>query len=183
MTPLIENIWDLVKEIAEKYTQNDPNFIFRQNRYGDFKQSFEDNYNKIKKEYMLPSVENLDRHKVASIIIVSLLEIKAISYKDLEKDNIFIGAELIALKVALAYLIAKLNEKLEEKNVNKKITEFIFPKAQSCETSYIEIMCRNLYYAKRDYELNPLDLAERLFLIEYIALTKAGINPDVLKDY
>ena len=47
----------------------------------------------------------------------------------------------------------------------------------------MEIMCRNLYYAKNDYKLNPLDLADRLFLVEYIALTKEGIAPDILKDY
>ena len=34
-----------------------------------------------------------------------------------------------------------------------------------------------------DYQLNPLDLAERLFLLEYIALTKENINPDDLKDF
>lgn len=47
----------------------------------------------------------------------------------------------------------------------------------------MDIMCRNLYYAKTDFTLNPLDLADRLFLVEYIALTKDGINPDILKDY
>lgn len=48
----------------------------------------------------------------------------------------------------------------------------------------IWILCaRNLYYAKTDYKLNPLDLADRLFLVEYIALMKEGIDPDTLKDY
>mgnify|MGYP006868100695 FL=1 len=47
----------------------------------------------------------------------------------------------------------------------------------------MDIICRNLYYAKTDYKLNPLDLADRLFLVEYFALSSEGIVPDILKDY
>ncbi len=80
-------------------------------------------------------------------------------------------------------MVGKLNEKLSAKGSKKKIEQFIFPDAQSCKTSYIDIICRNLYYARTDFQMNPLDLADRLFLIEYIALLKEGINPDILKDY
>lgn len=183
MTPLIENVWELVKEESKKYTEGNSRFIFNESKYKDFKKTFKTNYEKIREEYMLPSVNNLDRHKVSAIIIISLLEVNAISYKDLEQGSIFIGAELLALKVGLAYLVEKLNEKLQEKGVKQKIEEFKLPNAQSCGTPYMEIMCRNLYYAKNDYKLNPLDLADRLFLVEYIALTKEGIDPDILKDY
>lgn len=107
MTPLIENVWNLVKEESKRYTEDNPKFIFNQNKYKDFKKTFKTNYEEIKE----------------------------------------------------------------------------LPNAQSCGTPYMEIMCRNLYYAKNDYKLNPLDLADRLFLVEYIALTKEGIAPDILKDY
>lgn len=183
MTPLIENVWDLIKEESKVYTNSNPSFVFDEDKAEKFKEIFRTNYKKIKEKYMLPSVNSLDRHKVASIIIVSLLETDAISYQDLDPQNIFIGAELLAVKTGLAYLVEKLNEKLSEKGAQKKIEMFKLPNAQSCETPYIEVMCRNLYYAKNDYVLNPLDLAERLFLVEYIALTKEGIDPDILKDY
>lgn len=45
--------------------------------------------------------------------------------KNLDKDCVFIGAELLAIKVGLAYLVEKLNEKLQEKGVNQKIEENI----------------------------------------------------------
>lgn len=183
MTPLTKNVWALLEKESKKYTENNPNFIFDENKFDEFDAKFKNSYEHIMKNYMLPSVENLDRHKVAALIIISLLETNVIYYKDLDEDSIFIGGELLALKVGLAYLVEKLNEKLSERNVEKKIQEFKFPNAQSCETAYMEIMCRNLYYAKHDYKLNPLDLADRLFLVEYIALTKEGIDPDVLKDY
>lgn len=183
MTQLIDNVWNLARIESEKYSSDNPNFVFNENQYGNFKEKFIEHYNTIKERYMQPSVKNLDRHKVSAIIIISLLESNAISYKNLEPGSVFIGAELLSLKVGLAYLIEKLSEKLQSKGIQQTINEFQFPNAQSCDTSYLEIMCRNLYYAKNNYTLNPLDLAERLFLLEYISLTKENIDPDILKDY
>lgn len=183
MTPLIENVWNLLDAEYNMYNQENPNFKFDKTQKNDFKQIFSEKYDYVMKNYMDSSVKDLDRHKVAALIIVSLLEIDAIYYENLDEDCVFIGAELLALKVGLAYMVEKLNEKLCLRGIKKKIEKFNFPNAQSCDTSYIDIMCRNLYYAKTDYKLNPLDLADRLFLVEYIALSKEGIDPDVLKDY
>lgn len=183
MTPLIENVWDLLNHEYNKYNQKNPNFKFDNTKKENFKQMFFWKYNNVKTKYMDASVEDLDRHKVAALIIISLLEIDAISYDSLDEDCIFIGAELLALKIGLAYMVEKLNEKLFLKGYDRKIEKINFPDAQSCNTSYMDIMCRNLYYAKTDYELNPLDLADRLFLVEYVTLLKEGIDPDILKDY
>lgn len=183
MTPLIENVWDLLRDEYDKYNQKNPNFKFDQTKKEDFERVFFDKYNFVKTKYMDSSVEDLDRHKVAALIIVSLLEINAFSYEGLDDDCIFIGAELLSLKAGFAYMVEKLNEKLSQKGCHKKIEKINFPNAQSCETSYMDIMCRNLYYAKEEGKLNPLDLADRLFLVEYIALLKEEIDPDILKDY
>lgn len=183
MNSLIDNIWSLLSDEYCEYSKKNPKFIFDKTKKIKFAKVFSQKYEDIKKKYMDGSVEYLDRHKVAALIIVSILEIDVICYEDLDEDYVFIGAELLAIKVGLAYMVERLNEKLYKRNVNKKIEEFIFPNAQSCETPYIEIMCRNLYYSKSDYQLNPLDIADRLFLVEYIALCKADIDPDILKDY
>lgn len=183
MTPLIENVWNLLSDEYNKYNKENPNFKFDKTKKSDFKQIFCTKYDDVMTKYMDSSVEYLDRHKVAALIIISLLEVDAISYENLDPDCVFIGSELLALKVGLAYMVEKLNEKLCSRGIKKIIDEFNFPNAQSCDTSYIDIMCRNLYYAKSDYKLNPLDLADRLFLVEYIALSKEGIDPDILKDY
>lgn len=183
MTPLIDNTWDLLDGEYKKYNQNNPQFKFDKTKKEVFKEKFIRSYNEIIKKFMEPSVKTLDRHKVAALIMVSILEADAISYENLDDDCVFIGAELLALKVGLAYMVEKLNEKLASRGISQKIEEFEFPDAQSCATPYMEIICRNLYYAKEYYILNPLDLADRLFLIEYIALSKKEIDPDVLKDY
>ena len=184
MTPLVNNIWELILEEYKKYGGNDSKLVFDASQVDNFKLLFESKYNHLKEKYMDKSVKHLDRHKVAALIIVSLLEVSPFSIQ-LPDDGqyISIANELIALKAGLAYMVQSLNKKLEQKNAKKQIETFVFPEAQSCSTSYMEIMCRNLYYAKRDFQLNPLDLAERLFLIEYISLIKSEINPDILKDY
>ncbi len=64
------------------------------------------------KKYMDDSVNDLDHHKVAALIIVSLLKTDAIQYENLDENCIFIGSELLSLKVGLAYMVGKLNEKL-----------------------------------------------------------------------
>lgn len=183
MTPLINNIWNLIEKEYNEYSKNNPLLKFNKNKKNKFREIFQKNYNYIIEKYMDKSVKNLDRHKVASLIIISFLEISPISIENLNEDCVFVANELISLKSGLAYMINILNEKLKERDSNKLMNTFIFPEAQSCRTSYIDIMCRNLYYAKHDYTLNPLDLAERLFLIEYISLIKTGIDPNILKDY
>lgn len=195
MKELTQNIWDLVKEQCDKVSKYDSNIVFAQERFNDFHELFKVKYEELKNKYMLDSVKYLDRHKSAALSIICLLESNIVTYKSNETHNnsfndvdgsieesIFIGAELFALKAALSYMLEKLNEKLYDKNIDKKIDTFLFPEALSCETQYIEILCRNLYYAKKDFVLNPLDLSEKLFLLEYICLLKSGINPDLLKN-
>ena len=79
MTPLIENAWKLMREESKKYTEIDPRFICDESKYKYFKEKFKKLYGEVKKEYMLPSVKNLDRHKVASIIIISFSALFKIS--------------------------------------------------------------------------------------------------------
>ena len=182
MKPLIDKVWNLLdKEFQDK--SKNPNLKFDVTKKEQFQTVFTKNYNHILDNYMDETVEHLDRHKVTALIIVSLLEVEPLSYSNLGEEFFFVGQEVSALKIGLAYMIEKLNEKLSSRKIDKKLKKFTFPNAQSCPTKYMEIMCRGLYFSKNDYMLNPLELAEKLFLLEYIALTKEGIDPDLLKDY
>lgn len=182
MKPLIDKVWSLLEEEYEN-NRSIPNLKFDASKKEAFQNEFENTYNHFLKTYMDETVQHLDRHKVAAIIIVSLQQVAPLSYENLGEDLFFVGQEVAALKIGLAYMLEKLNEKLLSRNINKKLKEFTFPNAQSCPTAYMEIMCRNLYYSKTEYVLNPFELANELFLLEYISLTKEGIDPDLLKDY
>ena len=52
------------------------------------------------------------------------------------------------------------------------------PNAISCNTSFEDIMIRNLVYAEDNpkWGLNPLAIAENLFLLEYITIIQKGID-------
>ena len=132
---------------------------------------------------MKDSVYNLDRHKVAAIAIVTILNLDIIKpAKDIDDEMLFIGKELVATEVALSVMCELLNDKLNAIGYQKKIDAYYMPEAMSCNTPYILIFVRNLIYAKNDYMLNPLDLAEKLFLLETISLLKYGINPNLLAE-
>ncbi len=89
----------------------------------------------------------------------------------------------MAMRVAIDYMIASLNRKLKEKGKSIEVNGITYPVALSCKTPYFEICCRSLYYARKHYMLNELDIADRLFLLEYITLKDIGINPSILKEY
>ena len=77
----------------------------------------------------------------------------------------------------------RLKKKLVDKGENP-IGKIWMPDALSCDAPYFEILCRNLFYAKSDagWNINPLDMAEKLFILEYVTLEKNGIDPHILKE-
>ncbi len=185
MNELKTNIWNNVDQQAQLITKEYPdNFHYNPDSEKNFFQVFDLYYNDIKTKVMYDDVQELDRHKLAAIIICSIIKANAIQcihpYK--EKEYIFDGNEKIALNIGLSYMNASLKKLLSRRpHEAEKFTDFIFPKASMCNTEYVSILCRNLCYAKRDYKLNPIDLANTLFLLEYITLMQININPDTMK--
>ena len=88
----------------------------------------------------------------------------------------------MAVKIGLSYMAAALKKIMEGTAEEKKFTEYVMPKALMCDTDYITIICRNLYYAKTYYKLNPIDLANTLFLLEQFTLLQKGVNFEVLRE-
>lgn len=182
MRPLIDEIWSLVN-IGFKSVSND-NIKLNQDAYNVFFEEFESCYRDILTQYMSSDVKSLDRHKVAAIIIISLLKANPLEIVNLPEEKIFLGNENLAFQIGLSYMQHELNKILSEKGIQRKIAQYKMPEAIACETYYIDIVCRNLYFTKmrNDWGFNPLDLSERLFLIEYITLISEGIEPKKLKN-
>ncbi len=182
MTNLINAIWENV-EIAVKVMQVNNNRI----KFFENKKDFEDNFNdnlKIVKEYMHNPEENLDRHKVAAIIIIALLKTQILECSENEEDDKrFVGNYVLATEVGLSYMREQLNEILKSK-FGILIDRYFFPKSWTCDNDYFRVFYRNLYFADRrdEWGLNPLDIAERLFLLEYITLSKKNIDMTKLRD-
>lgn len=179
-------IWQHVEGEIQNIIKKFPNnFEYNENGRAVFYKSFDRYFDDIKDKVMLPEVRGLDSHKIAAVIICSIIKADAlkVSVYDYEADKrIFDGNEKIAVKVGLGYMAAALKKIMEGTSEENKFTEYIMPKAIMCETDYMTIICRNLYYAKTYYELNPIDLANTLFLFEQLTLLQNKVDLEILRE-
>ncbi len=187
MKKLVDRVWDSICAGINVIRMNDSSI--KSDDLNKKKKVFEDNfhllYDKINRDYMTSDTETLDRHKVASIIMVSIIKSNILTTQTtIPADKHFMGNYILATDCGFAYMLKELNEKLRNLG-QKEIRNFFFPDAMACKTSYYRIFFRNLYFANNDsdWNLNPLDIAERLFLLEYMTLKEEGINPNILNEY
>lgn len=176
------HVEDEIQNIIEKFPNN---FEYDENGRSIFNKNFDRYFDDIKDKVMLPEVRGLDSHKIAAVIICSIIKADAlrVSAYDYEADKrIFDGNEKVAVKVGLGYMAAALKKIMEGTREENKFTEYIMPKAIMCETDYMTIICRNLYYAKTYYELNPIDLANTLFLFEQLTLLQNKVDLEILRE-
>lgn len=184
MKQLIEPIWDLTRNVAAIVEKEMPEVGWEENTFERFNTSFRDLYHFIQDKYMSKDVDELDRHKVAAIIVTSLIKASPLVVRKApENDMLFLGNHYIALQIALAYMLNLLNQELRDRDL-PEVDKYMLPEAFSCETNYMDIMARNLYFSENNpaWNINPLDWAERFFLLEYITLKERGIDMRRLKE-
>lgn len=188
MSTLKEAAWETVledykrnKELYEKSKK----VIFHE----DKKQVFFNCFNKqeqICRQFMKESTKELDSHKLAAILTISLLESNVWEHIESNDGEISIVPEYVAVTVALGYMQNILNDYLEKLDVSTRIDNYIFPIPLVCDTPYIEIICRTLYYENnpkfKNWQLNIMELSEKYYLLEYITLLHYGIDPLELKE-
>ena len=183
MTPIWKAFWNALDDTVAYHQRNDDALFLNQEKFDSFKSRATELYESIKHNYMKGTVDNLDRHKVAAVMIVSAIECEVVEYrKPLQENSVFLGGEMFSTEVALTWMLDSMNEKLKINGAGIQIFDYYMPEAFTCETPYFEIFCRNLYFAKKHYKLNPLDIAEKLFLIELLTVTKNGVDPILLHE-
>lgn len=181
MKEIIDYTWQQFKEQCEEFKENEPTLVFHTEKYDEYGALFRKKYDDILKRFMKQTTE-LDSHKQAAIITICCLEADVITH-EVDEGSISIIPEIIAVNVGLSYMNDRLNELLKKKRIGKSIPQYILPLAISCETPYMEIICRLLYYNKNEEDMcfNVLELSDRYFLLEYINLIQNGIEPYLLK--
>lgn len=184
MKPFIDEIWNTIEVGANLICTKDSDVCFDESKKKIFGESCEIMYHELL-EYMEDKEKPLDRHKIAAIIMISAIRAEVLQGK--RKNDIFVANYVLAAEVGFSYMREALNRELEKKSGTaiEPINNFFFPKANSCSTDYFRIFYRNLYFAdtNKAWNLNPLDIAERLFLLEYMTLEHNGIDPNILKEY
>ena len=179
-----EYIWSLVEEQANVIVrENEESFFLNPNSKFIFFQKFDKYIDMIKVKFMTKEVTDLDRHKVAAIIICSVIESEIIQLKyTCSEEEAFIGNEKLAVTIGLSYMRETLKKIMKGVQGEDRFIDYNFPKALACDTAYINILCRNLYYSYNEFILNPIDLANELYLLEYISLIQCDIDVDVLRE-
>ena len=149
-----------------------------------FIESFVDSYKNILDCYMDKTVECLDRHKQAAILIHCIIKCNIFTLnRELGDDEIFVGAQQVALLVGFAYMKDRLNEILSAHKL-KTIDRYILPTALSCQTRYFDILTRDLYLQSYvDDSIYILFLAHVLFLLEYQTLKEKCIDIEQIKEW
>lgn len=176
----LEYVWRELKDCYDYYHGYDKKLVFTDDKKAFFAK-FREIYDDIKDKYMRKDVIELDRHKVVAAQITACVETNLIT-RDVKKGDVFLGLYMIALEVGLNWMLIGLNDALAKVEVHKEIVEYTMPEAFACPTKYFEVFSRNLYYSHvKGKGLNPLDISEKLFLLEYITLLRNGIDPKVLK--
>lgn len=175
--------WEAIQETVRRYQRKDKHIKFSDD-YNSFAEGFLRRYTHIMETYMKDDVLELDRHKIISIMIVVCIDDEIITYSGERKDLISLAPYTIAVEVGLNWMLKGLNRELGKSKPGCMVNQYFMPAAFTCPTSYFEIFCRNLYYAKKHWNgLNPLDIAERLYLLEYVTLQYEGIQPSLLQNY
>lgn len=180
---------ELAWRAIEGYYKNNRNGHCKEIKFNrtvkdSFIKMYKDNYDAILETYMDESVEALDRHKQSAILIHCTIACKIFTpSRPLNEDEIFIGAQQIALMLGLSYMRDCLNDILQ-KNGMKTVDHYKFPVAFSCSTEYFDILTRDLYLqSHKDNSVYILFLAHVLFFIEYITLKDHGIDDSVLREW
>lgn len=182
MTKMKEQIWTMFEKVCNDMQKEDERIQFHPEQKQLFFDKFQELYDCILQQCMDEGIESLDRHKITAVIAICGIESNFVSMDSVPDKMTFLGREIISLSVALSFMQAALNNQLKEKGNDKGIKAYIFPKAWTCTTDYFDIMVRNLYYSQQYWKINPLELAEKFFLIEYITLEKNGIDPEILRE-
>ncbi len=184
MNEMIMAAWNVLDIATTQAGFKDNKVVLDNSKMEVFAQLFQKKYNDVKSLFMKKSVDYLDRHKVASILMASAIEADIVRYDgDISEGSVFIGKYLIAVSAGINYMQDSLNEKLKKKG-QEPIKELFFPVAFSCKTPYLQILARNLYFTheKTDWKFNLLNMSENLFFLEYITLKENGIDPSILNE-
>ena len=176
-----EVLWKAILNETEKIMKVDSAVVMYTDAKDLFFKNFDYYYSLVLDKFMKTNNQNLDRHKIAAIAICSILKSNILGIASGEKsrqivNNIFLANEKLALNIALNIIETNLKNEIDDIPYDEVFNEFVFPKPLSCERDYDEVICRDLYYAKTYFELNPLSIANFLFLLEAFSFTAHNIE-------
>lgn len=167
--------WKLISEQCNLLSSGKDAMYIDESLKDEYIAKCDETYKQFKVSQMSRDVVNLDRHKVAAILLKEALDLKIIKRKDGKNADtskqLFIGPQKILLICVISYLAQEINGILKmQGNDMLPMGQFKMPVPFSCTTSYIDILSRLLRNEEDANKLYILSLSEKFFLLEYIAI-------------
>ena len=170
---IYEKLWEntIYPKIEEMLSDNDIIFVG-----GQIKEKIWLTYEKYKNSvhtYMHNPNGRIDRHKVASAMLYSIIvnkpfDLKILSASERVNSTAILANEILGFNVALAivwsFIISEANEKSDRNRIEIFENRFIFPQCQ--HDSYEANIYKMLYYARLNKNYDIFAFANILFLIE-----------------
>lgn len=174
-----DRIWkNIVIPIYDNINNGDDFIFFNEKTKNKIFKRYIKIRNKIKKKYMEDSDSNIDRHKIASVMMVAIEEVYPIkvskkyifqlwkSKKELDKRYVYAN-ETLAFFTALSII-----ENYKDYGIDGKIemtrNSIILPETFN-ESDYAMNTCIDLYFGKRSKKMNILTFSNVFFLLEKMA--------------
>lgn len=181
-------IWNAILIESKIIMKDDPSIVMYTDSEKLFHQNFNYYHSLIIDKFMKLQDKHLDRHKIAAIIICSILKSDILGIACGQEcnqtiDDIFLANEKLALNIALSDMYQRLLSECEEGKIpyDKIFPDYVFPVPLSCDRDYTEVICRDLYYSKKYFELDPLSIANFLFLLEAYSFEATHVEININK--
>lgn len=174
-----DRIWDnIVQPIYKNISSDAPNMSLPEKSKKSIFRRYIKIRDKIKKKYMEDSDMNIDRHKIASIMMTAIEEVYPIKIhkkyilqlwkKNKELDQRYVYAnETLAFFTALS-IIESYKEYGIDGKVEMKRKTIVLPETFN-GSDYAVNTCIDLYFAKRSKCINILTFSNVFFLLEKMA--------------
>lgn len=181
-------IWNAIVKECSNMMKKDATLVMYNDSEALFHENFNYYYSLIVDKFMKDYDKHLDRHKISSVIICSVLKTDILGISRTHTgnetiDDIFLANEKLALNIALSDMYQRLASECKEDKLpyNEVFPTYVFPTPLSCDRDYTEVICRDLYFCKKYFELDPLSIANFLFLLEAYSFESSNIQIDVPK--
>lgn len=163
-------IKDLLK--IDKESGNDC-LKYRKNKLNKVYKIYEKERRTIRKYFMNSESQPIDRHKIGSVLIYSILKSHIFKVTKIAKQHLLpvllMANEYLAIYVALSVVESYITEENNlEANNSKKVKQLEIPMTfhNNDSNAYIDNLCQALYYLRNNKEFDVFAYANILFLLE-----------------
>lgn len=163
MNSKLDQFWNQMIMYANSVQSVNKDIIIHGERKKDFEDIFHAKYSEVMDIYMSKDVVNLDRHKVAAVLIYSIIKVRMMEYRN--KTQICKENYQLAISLALSYIVYEGNLYRKERG-QEPLERIKFPEVYNGDKDYKNLLLCTLEMLDINDDINVLQLANMMLLLE-----------------